>query len=87
MQTIVPLGMLFLISAAGCSGSGGALTAPDEEIRPSVDPAGKQRQPRSPCDLPDSSRYSVSFSRSVGSSSEHGSGVEVASSSCARHAA
>jgi hypothetical protein len=65
MQTIVPLGMLFVLSAAGCSGSGGALTAPDEDIRPSVDPAAKQRQPHSPCEVPDSTRYRVSLSRSA----------------------
>jgi hypothetical protein len=65
MQTIVPLGMLFVLSAAGCSSSAGGLTAPDENIRPSVDPAAKQRQPHSPCEAPDSTRYRVSFSRSA----------------------
>jgi hypothetical protein len=65
MYTIIPVGMLFVLSAAGCSSSGGGLTAPDEDIRPSVDPASKQRQPHAPCELPDSRRYWVSFSRSA----------------------
>jgi hypothetical protein len=65
MYTIIPVGMLFVLSAAGCSSSGGALTGPDEDIRPSVDPAGKHRQPHSPCEAPDSTRYRVSFSGSA----------------------
>jgi hypothetical protein len=65
MYTIIPVRMLFVLSAAGCSSSGGGLTAPDEDIRPSVDPAAKQRQPHSPCEAPDSTRYRVSFSRSA----------------------
>jgi hypothetical protein len=65
MYTIIPVGMLFVLSVAGCSSSGGELTAPDEDIRPSVDPAGKHRQPHSPCEVPDSTRYRVSFSRSA----------------------
>jgi hypothetical protein len=65
MFTIIPLGMLFVLSAAGCSSSGGGLTAPDEDIRPSVDPAAKHRQPHSPCEAPDSTRYRVSFSPSA----------------------
>jgi hypothetical protein len=84
MQTIVPLGVFFVLSAAGCSDSSHALTAPDDEVRPSVDPASKHRQPDSPCEAPDSTRYRVSFSRWAGSVSEYGSAVERGSTSCNR---
>ena len=42
MQTMIALGMLFVLGVAGCSATAGDLTGPDEEIHPSVDPGIKQ---------------------------------------------
>jgi hypothetical protein len=66
MQTLVLLGMLFVLSTAGCSGSSDTLLGTDADIRPSVDPAGKE--PHS-CEIPEPISHRVSFSRSLSGAS------------------